>query len=246
MFRVCRRLYHPNTLEHAAGNRLRPLAYGQDSPQYRVLQRALEAHVPTLGFNERAIVRAAGDLGYGSTVLSALAAPNSPALLNVPSAVLELVKFHLVTKRVALADAAAQGSMSMEQLFLQRVEADRPLAGQLTQLLSILSLPGEFLVNTAMPELFRLSDDLIYYSGEKDHPDIAWYSKRAAVAMAYVSTNLFMARDRSPGLEETLHFARRRLQQVDSLGTAYNNVEEFAWYQLLMAINLVKSQLTRG
>ncbi|AMD22050.1 HGL290Wp [Eremothecium sinecaudum] len=245
MFRIARRFYYSNGVEHVASNGLRPLLYGKNSVQYKVLDRALKKHVSREGFNERAIVNAANDLGYSSSIICGLSAFNSPSVLNVQSSVLELVKFNLVTKRVQLQEGLKEDT-TLEDLFLKRVEADMPIAGQLSQMMSILAVPGQFLVDTGLPELFQLSDDMIYFSVEKDHNDLAWYSKRMAVSMAYVATNLFMTRDKSPGFQETMDFARTRLRQVEEMGTMYNNVEEFAWFQLMMSINLVKSQLSRG
>ena len=97
--RVFKRLYHPNTLEHALPKVLKPLSYDAESDQFRVLKNALEKHVPEHGFNERAIVSSLNELGFSSSFLSSLGSSNSPSFFNASPSVLELVKFHLVTKR---------------------------------------------------------------------------------------------------------------------------------------------------
>ncbi|SCV99785.1 LAFE_0B02454g1_1 [Lachancea fermentati] len=246
--RLTRRLYHPNTLEHALPKELYPLTYSRDSIQYRVLEHALKVNVPLHGFNERAIVASLAALGCNSSMLSVLGAPNSPSFFNASPAVLELVKFHLVTKRLDLTKGLEESNEepTLEQLFLKRLQMNEPISSHLSQMLSYLSIPGEFLVQTALPELHRLSDDMVYFSREPDSHDFAWYSKRMAISCAYISSELFMAQDKSDSFRETIEFAQEKLHKVTKLGEYYNNTEEYLWYTLLMSVNLAKSQMTRG
>lgn len=228
-----------------------PLKYGKNSPQYKVLSHTLAKSVPLYGFNERAIVNSLNELGYPSTMLSVIGSSNGPSFLHSSPALMELLKFHLVDKRLNLTENISLETPvdqlpSLEYLMIKRLEMNVPIAKHLSQLLSQLSIPGPFLVDYSMPELHRLSDDMIYFSTEKDHNDFAWYSKRLAVSCAYVSSELFMAQDKSPDYKETFEFAREKLHRVSTLGEYYNNTEEFAWYTLLSTINLVKSQLARG
>lgn len=244
MIRTTRRFYQAGA-DHKCRNILSPLTYTKDSMQYKVLNRALKEHVPKHGFNEFAISKAASELGYSSSVFSVLSVVNSPSVFNLSPSVLELVKFNLVTKRLELKQEA-KTQKTLEELFVTRVAQDIPISAHVSQLMSILVMPGQFLVDTSLPELFQLADDMIYFSVEKDHNDLSWYAKRLAVAMAYVSTKLFMVRDRSSNHEWTLEFAKNRVRNIDELGSMYNNIEEFAWYQLLTTINLAKSQMIRG
>lgn len=247
LWRVPLRRYHPSRGEHLKSNRVGPLNYGQDSPQYNILSHALDVSVPLVGFNERAIVHSLNQLNYSSTMLSVIGASNSPSLLHSSPAVMELVKFHLVQKRLLLSqELSSEERPSLEDLFIRRLEMNIPIARHLSQLLSHLSVPGPFTVDSALPELHRLSDDLIYYSNEKDHHDFAWYTKRLGVSCAFVSSELFMAQDKSLNYEETFQFARDKLQSTMQLGEYYNNTEEWLWYTLLNSINLVKSQMARG
>ncbi|CDH11327.1 probable Ubiquinone biosynthesis protein COQ9,mitochondrial [Zygosaccharomyces bailii ISA1307] len=249
LLRVPVRRYHPSSSEYVKSPNLGPLNYGKDSPQYAVLSHALKVSVPVVGFNERALVHSLNQLNYPSTMLSVLGASNSPSLFHSSPAVMELIKFHLVDKRLRLVedlDQESQQKPSLEDLLLKRLEMNVPVAQHLSQLLSHLAIPGPFTVEAALPELHRLSDDLIYYSSEKDHPDFAWYSKRIGLSCAYVSSELFMAQDSSANYEETFEFAKDKLERTMQLGEYYNNTEEWAWYTLLNTINLAKSQMARG
>ncbi|CAH00707.1 ubiquinone biosynthesis protein COQ9 [Kluyveromyces lactis] len=250
MSRVFTRLYHPNNLEHALPKIIKPLTYGTDSVQFKVLSNALNKHVPQYGFNERAIVQSLNELGMGSSYLSVLGSSNSPSFFNVSPSVLELVKFHLVSKRNQLITDLPLDSdkplPDLKTLFLQRLKLNEHVAPHLSQLLSIMSVPGEFLASTALSELHKLTDDMIFYSNEQDHNDFAWYSKRIALSTAYVSSELFMAQDKSHNFQETMEFAQSKLNKVSQLGSMYNNTEEYLWFTLLSSINLAKSQITRG
>lgn len=250
--RLFRRGYHPAGFEYVKPITQRgPLTYGKQSPQYRILSHALQKSVPLYGFNERAIINSLNELGYSSTMLSVIGSSNPPSFLHSSPALMELLKFHLADKRLSLTEdisgeTPVEELPSLEELLLRRLEMNLPVAEHLSQLLSQLAIPGPFLVNVSMPELHRLSDDIIYYSNEKDSHDFAWYSKRLAVSCAYVSSELFMAQDKSANYRETFEFAREKLNKVLTLGEYYNNTEEFAWYTLLTTINLVKSQLARA
>lgn len=245
------RQYHSSMLEHVKPSNLGSLTYGKESPQYRILSHALKESVPLYGFNERAIVHSLNELGYSSTMLSAIGSSNPPSFLHSSPAAMELIKFHLVDKRLRLTadistETATEELPSLQDLLLRRLEMDVPIANHMSQLLSQLAIPGPFLLDTSLPELHGLSDDMIYFSREKDNNDFAWYTKRVAVSCAYVSSELFMAQDKSNNYKETFAFAKDKLHRVMQLGEYYNNTEEFAWYTLLTTINLVKSQLARG
>lgn len=254
------RNYYASSLEHAPSKNIAPLNYSKDSPQYRVLSHALEAHVPELGFREEAVLRSLNDLKMPSSMINIIGAAHGPSPLRAtPPAVLELLQFNLVDKRLRATENVRSRFgddervldhkmelPSLEEMLLQRLQMDIPLRAHLSDLMSELSFPGEYLINTSLPELHRLADDLIFYSNERDHHDFAWYSKRLGVSMAYVTSKLYMAADKSADCAQTMQFARDKLHKVMKLGDYYNNTEEFAWYTLMSCINLARSQLARG
>ncbi|EJS42671.1 fmp53p [Saccharomyces arboricola H-6] len=246
------RLYHSNPIEHVKPLHIKPLNYGKQSPQYKILSLALQEYVPKHGFSERSIVESLNKLGYPSSMISSIGASNSPSFFHSSTAVMELMKFQLVDKRCRLTEEINPDVTppyklpSLEHLLLKRLEMDKPIGGQLSDLMSQLAIPSEFLFETAIPELHRLSDDMVYFSNEKDHHDSAWYAKRMAVSSTYIGSQLFMAQDKSHNFQETFAFAKDKLNRVMRLGEYYNNTEEFAWYTLMSAVNLVKSQLVRG
>lgn len=248
------RFYHPTSFEYDnSGAVLEPLTYKMDSIQSKVLSHCLKEKVPHYGFTERALESSINDLGYDSTMLSIIGSSNSPSFFHSSPAVMELLKYNLVTKRYNMVDndlregAVAQKDIPvLENLLLKRLEMDAQLGSEaIRSLLASLSIPSQLLMEVALPELFRLSDDMIYFSKEKDHTDMAWYTKRMGVGLTYITSKLFMAQDKSANYEDTMEFAKWKLNKVMNLGDYYNNVEEYAWYTVMNSFNLIKSQFSK-
>ena len=248
------RSYHPLSSEYEQQDTLlEPLTYKMDSIQSKVLSYCLNEKVPKYGFTERALVSSINDLGYDSTVLSIIGSSNSPSIFHSSPAIMELLKYNLVTKRYITVDQNLRQGLinkkdipSLETLLLRRLEMDKSLGSKaLTELMAQLTIPSQLLMEVALPELFRLADDMIYFSSERDHTDIAWYTKRLGVGVTYITSKLFMIQDKSNNYEDTMDFAKWKLNKVMTLGDFYNNVEEYAWYTVMTSYNLVKSQYSK-
>lgn len=248
------RFYHPISTEYDNSEALlEPLEYKMDSVQSKILSHCIKEKVPHYGFTEKALVSSINDLGYDSTMLSIIGSPNSPSIFHSSPAVMELLKYNLVTKRYNLITAELREGLvnkqdipSLETLLIQRLKMDKQLGPKaLKSLMGQLSIPSQLLMEVALPELFRLSDDIIYFSKEKDHTDMAWYTKRLGLSLTYVTSKLFMTQDKSVDYEDTIEFAKWKLNKVMNLGDYYNNVEEYAWYTVMTSFNLIKSQISK-
>ncbi|CCD25264.1 ubiquinone biosynthesis protein COQ9 NDAI_0E04470 [Naumovozyma dairenensis CBS 421] len=248
------RAFHSNTLEYAKAATLSPLTYNKDSVQYKILSNALNKWVPKKGFTDEAITSSLNELDLSSSLFSVLGSSNSPSIFrSISPAVMELLKFQLVSKRYQLTEnitpyieTAKDKLPSLETLLIERLKMDQPLNNQLSSLFNQLIIPSPLLFNVALPELFNLSDDLIYFSNEKDHHDMAWYAKRLGVSCAYVSSKLYMVKNNGENFDKTIDFAKDKLHRIMNLGEYYNNTEEYAWYTLMVSMNLVKARLARG
>lgn len=241
------RSYHPASSEYLKPTKVKPLTYTMDSLEAKLLSHCLEHNVPQLGFTEGAITQALRDLNQSPSVLSALGASNSPSFVHGSLAVMELFKFDLVSKRYNLTSALenAETLPSLETLLLKRLEMDIPIGKQLYDQFAFLSMPSGYQLDVALPELARLADDMIYFSNEKDHTDMAWYAKRFGVAYSFITSKLYMAQDTSDGYSKTMDFAREKLYDVMKLGDYYNNVEEYLWFCLMTSANLFKAVLSK-
>ena len=119
---------------------------------------------------------------------------------------------------------------------------DKPVGEQLTDLMSQLAIPSGFLFETAIPELHRLSDDMIYFSNEKDHHDSAWYAKRLAVSSTYIGSQLFMAQDKSHDFHETFAFAKDKLHRVMRLASTTITLKNLLGTCLLYTSKFIRTE----
>lgn len=246
------RRYETASNEYAKDTMLSPLKYGAKSIQYQILSHCLDKKVPKFGFNERTIQSSVRELGHSSNMINIIGSSNPGQWVHSSPATVELIKFNLVDKRYKLINNVQSQNenkkakqVSLSDMMLQRLKMDIDIQPQLKDMLSQLSIPGYNLFQIALPELFQLVDDMIFFSDEIDHHDMAWYAKRFAVASSYIGSKLFMCRDNSVNCKDTMEFAQEKLNRVMKLGEYYSNVEEYTWYLLLTTYQLGKSKLSR-
>lgn len=85
------------------------------------------------------------------------------------------------------------------------------------QALALLSQPAN--APSALKLLTQLMDTIWYAAGDTA-TDASWYTKRAALASIYLSTELYMLTDYSPGYTDTWQQLERRIDDVLWLGSA--------------------------
>jgi ubiquinone biosynthesis protein COQ9 len=85
------------------------------------------------------------------------------------------------------------------------------------QALALLSQPAN--APAALKLLTQLLDTIWYAAGDTA-TDRSWYTKRAALASVYLSTELYMLTDYSPGYADTWQQLERRIDDVLWLGSA--------------------------
>lgn len=207
-----------------------------------ILQHAIR-HVPKHGFTSTSLrlgAEAAGCLGATTNLF--------------PRREFDLVLYHLVMQRLALSsriprDSDAIGfpewqAMStgarIKKLVLARLDANVE-AGSVahwTHALGQMSLAGN--IGASVRELGLLSDEMWFLAGDTS-VDSSWYTKRASLAAVYAATETFQTRDQSSGFVDTEGFLDRRLEEVRTLGGAWRNVGQWAGFQGIAAVNLVRS-----
>lgn len=239
LLKPVKRSYH--SIDHPVSN----LIYNPKSVESIILTKSFD-HVPTLGFNINSITQAVRDMKYSDSLVSAITgnpSGNSPEL--------QLVLHWFKWKRqelVTLAESEEFANIHGEYeraayLIKKRLELNAPVVGQLSQGLGHLVLP--YNLSQGLEELYNLADDITYYAGDKSN-DFAWYSKRAGIASIYVSSELFMLQDSSLGFKHTKDFVDEKVNGLRGLGSAYNDVEQWGFFNAISLVNLIKSQLVRG
>ncbi|KAF6011708.1 hypothetical protein HII13_002173 [Brettanomyces bruxellensis] len=212
----------------------------------KILDKAYKEFVPQEGFTDLAVKKGAEAAGVNPSSLG--------AIFNFTTAskdtAMELALYHLkYARQQMIEENKVQASKIFDEgerlkfLMGKRLLLNKPIINNYHQALGRMILPTN--IPESLKELHSLADDLSYYAGDKS-TDFAWYSKRFAVAGAFVQSELFMLADKSKNYQDTLQFATDRLNEVFKLGKAYNSFEEWALFNGISTLNLIRSQLVRG
>lgn len=234
-FRGYHSLQHPNSIINS---------HGVDAV---VLKQALN-HIPKYGFDSLCIVQAIRELEYPDSLVLALTSSSTGESLEF-----QLVKYWLQYQRQKLNDSVLEQTSPFHQIadeyertkFLlnQRLLYNEPIAHHLGGALAQLIAP--YNVPTSISELHALADDIAYFAGD-DSNDFAWYTKRFGISSVYVGAELYMMQDSSAGFKATHDFVDSKVDELRSVGNGYVNVEQWALFNAVGLVNLIKSQLTRG
>ncbi|KAL8840211.1 MAG: hypothetical protein Q9170_001418 [Blastenia crenularia] len=226
---VRRQFYH--SYEHDA-----PPTY---TPAEDAILSAAIGHVPAHGFTTTAMINGARDSGYRDVSTNLF-----------PCDVFSLVKYHLVTQRLALgkdtSTPPSQGSAnvleSVRALTLKRLQANEPVIHRWQEALAVLAIPKY--VPDAIRELALLSDEIHFLAGDTS-VDTSWYTKRAGLSVIYASAELFMTQDRSVNFKETKEFLDRRLEGARGLRTTIGEASRWAAVQGMGVVNGLRSKGVR-
>ena len=96
-------------------------------------------------------------------------------------------------------------------------------------------------VPASVKELAQLADDIWFLAGDTS-VDPSWYTKRASLSAVYVSAELFMTNDRSPGFADTEAFLRRRFDEVGQFGGAARSLGEWLSFTASAGVNVLRSK----
>ncbi|RCI11446.1 hypothetical protein L249_7470 [Ophiocordyceps polyrhachis-furcata BCC 54312] len=212
------------------------------NPPFSAVEDAILAasyrHVPEHGFSQRTLRLGAHDAGYLDI---------SPAAL--PEGVFGLIRYHLVTKRLALAERSRhlftnhQQPLSVDtavaELTWARLKENVAVISRWQEALAIMAQPTW--LPSSLKELALLSDELWFLAGEKA-VDSSWYTKRASLSIIYSTTELFMTNDKSTGFAETRQFLDRRLNDAAAAGKAISSVSQWVGFTGNASINVLRSK----
>ena len=218
--------------------------YAQPPPfppaETKILSSAY-AHVPAHGFTIDALKLGARDAGYldASTNL-------------FPRGVFELINYHLVTQRLALASSVQFPSENegrplgvgskVRALTLARLRANEPVLHRWQEALAIMAQPSY--IPPSLHELAALADEIWFLAGDQS-VDTSWYTKRATLSTIYSATEVFMTQDSSKDFVETEQFLDNRLGDLQTVGGFVGKVGEWVNYTGHSTINVLRSKGVR-
>ncbi|KAI0399108.1 ubiquinone biosynthesis protein COQ9 [Xylaria palmicola] len=212
---------------------------GAFNPAERAILAAAYAHVPEHGFTRHALALGARDAGYPDISTNLL--PEGP---------FSLIRYHLVTRREALAprrDAVLAGDDAsaparVERLTWERLLGNRDVNHRWQEALAVMAQPSH--VPAALHELALLADEIHFLAGDTS-VDPTWYAKRGGLSVIYASSELFMTNDRSPGFGDTRAFLQRRLADAGSLSGAIGGVTQWLGFTAAAGVNVLRSKGVR-
>ncbi|KAL8695239.1 MAG: hypothetical protein Q9218_000277 [Villophora microphyllina] len=219
-------------------------SYERDSsPPYTPAEEAILsaaiAHVPEHGFTTTALTSGARDAGYLDVSANLF-----------PAGAFSLVKYHLVTQRLALGKHSSVVSNTedihvldkVRALTFRRLKASQPIIHRWQEALAMQAMPKH--LPESLRELALLSDEINFLAGDTS-VDTSWYTKRAALSAIYASTELFMTQDKSPNFKETEGFLDRRLEGAQGLRTMLGEMGAWAGVQAMGIVNGLRSKGVR-
>ncbi|KAI1462968.1 ubiquinone biosynthesis protein COQ9 [Daldinia caldariorum] len=227
---------------------------GVFSPAEKAILSAAYKHVPEHGFTQHALALGARDAGYLDISTNVL--PEGP---------FSLIRYHLVTKREALAPWAKavfgegeqqqqqqQGASAaasplkvpekVERLTWERLRSNAEVNHRWQEALALMAQPSH--VPASLQELALLADEIYFLSGDAS-VDPSWYTKRGSLSVIYASSELFMTNDRSPGYAETRAFLQRRLDETSTVGGALGSVAQWVGFTASAGLNVLRSKGVR-
>jgi len=182
----------------------------------RLLDTAL-LRVPHDGWTREALRNAAADLGLSSAV-HGLAARGG----------IELVYHHLDTSLARLVTLLQQqppptdASLFMRQACEQRLRMNEPVLHVWPQALALAAQPQHVLESFTWTG--RLVDEICWQAGDRSL-NVDWYGKRAGLAYALKTSELFMLQDKSADFADTWAFLARRFEEPAAILDAGNQIK---------------------
>lgn len=212
-------------------------------PPYREAESAILSagltYVPTHGFTQEALTLGAKYAGYLDISTNLF-----------PKGAFELVKYHLVTQRLALKeriqfpDDKMGVGRKVRSLVLERLRAnaDAGVLNRWQEALALMSLAEN--IPSSLRELSALSDEIWFLAGDVS-VDTSWYTKRASLSAIYAATEIYQTTDQSTDFRDTEQFLDRRLEELRVTGGAVSNTLEWVGFQGGALVNLMRSKGAR-
>lgn len=190
----------------------------RQSQRDRILEAALQ-HIPFDGWNRRALLRGAADIGVDAGTAKRLFPRGGDDLLAhldvwTDRRLVATVDQHAIDRLRMRERIARLVKMRLEILTPHREAVRRAIAARI--------LPNNAFA--AGPALWR-SMDLIWAIAGDRADDASYYTKRGLLLAVWTSTFFYWLEDQSPGLEATWAFLGRRIDNVMQIGKTRAQVE---------------------
>uniref|UniRef100_A0A383W6Z6 Ubiquinone biosynthesis protein n=1 Tax=Tetradesmus obliquus TaxID=3088 RepID=A0A383W6Z6_TETOB len=185
--------------------------------QQELLQAATK-HIKQHGWSRAALLQAAKDLQLSPSAAGMFPRGPSHLVEHIIQSNNEALAAQLQEPQVQQQLAALPLPQRIAAAVRRRLELNTPYMDSWPQALAVLAQPRNS--PEALRLLLQLLDEIWYSAGGDTSTDASWYTKRASLAAVYMSTELYMLTDYSPGYADTWQQLDRRMQDALWLGSA--------------------------
>ena len=177
-----------------------------------ILNTALE-YVPTYGWGSRSIEEAVKTLELSPSSTGMFKRGGADLVLHFIEECNNALTDHMASESKRNSQSDQNVNEFIEEAITLRLKMIIPYIDTWHQALTLLASPtaaADCLENGA-----NMIDEIWYHAGDMS-TDMNWYTKRAALAAVYASTELYMLRDNSVDFNETWDFLHRRMQDLQA------------------------------
>jgi ubiquinone biosynthesis protein COQ9 len=175
-------------------------------------------HIKQHGWSRAALLQAAKDLQLSPSAAGMFPRGASHLVEHVIQSNNAALAAQLQEPQVQQQLAALPLPQRISAAVRRRLEMNTPYMDSWPQAISVLAQPRNS--PEALRLLLQLLDEIWYSAGGDTSTDASWYTKRASLAAVYMSTELYMLTDYSPGYADTWQQLERRMQDALWLGSA--------------------------
>jgi len=199
-----------------------------DDIRAQILNTALE-YVPTHGWSERAIQEAVQALELSGASVGMFKRGGADMVLHfIEECNVELSE-HLAAisrkRRIEGSDGEHDIGKFLEDAMETRLRMVIPYIDSWPQAMTLMAHPAA--AQDALEQGANMVDEIWHYAGDTA-VDMTWYAKRGILGAVYAATELYMLQDKSPDFQDTWQFMHRRMEDINSLKTAKNSIENAA------------------
>lgn len=173
----------------------------------QILSVALE-YVPTYGWSDRAIEEAVKSLELSPSSAGIFKRGGVDLVLHFIEECNNALSEHMSDNSRSANNNIVSTSDFIEEAIKMRLKMIIPYIDTWPQALTLLASP--IAVADCLENGANMVDEIWYHAGDVS-TDMNWYTKRAALAAVYASTEIYMLRDSSVEFADTWDFLHRRM-----------------------------------
>jgi len=199
-----------------------------DDIRAQILSTALE-YVPTHGWSDKAIQEAVQALELSGASVGMFKRGGADLVLHFIEECNTELSEHLASlsrkRRIDGSDGDLDVGKFLEDAMETRLRMVIPYISSWPQAMTLMAHPAA--AQDAIEQGANMVDEIWHYAGDTA-VDMTWYAKRGLLGAVYAATELYLLQDKSPDFQDTWQFMHRRMEDINTLKTAKNSIDNAA------------------